>query len=170
MLDDSLLDRIDMSISIYYVAYCRHQFSMSERASIDELIRRYSVKERIEEYRYSAEGLNWESFCVHDPNAPTEPGVIFEGATTLPDNPSDALWLGLQHWCRLLSEIRRALPDSSRRMHVDDHDILWGVSETDPGRYRILASSSRLRAPGSSLSGEVWERFSSCFRASAQGR
>lgn len=123
-----------MSISIHYLAYRRHQLSTSERASIDELIRRYSVKEQIEEYQHSVEGLNWESFCVYDPNAPTKPGVIFEGATRLPDNSSEALWLGLQHWCRLLSEIRRALPDASWRVHVDDHDILWDQArgEYDP--------------------------------------
>jgi hypothetical protein len=56
---------------------------------------------------------------------PTEPGVIFEGATKLPDTSEDDCWTGLQYWCSALSEIRRILSDAEWDVHVDDHQIAW---------------------------------------------
>lgn len=44
--------------------------------------------------------------------------VIFEGATKLPDNSENAVWDGLQHWCSLLSEIRRIIPDADWQVNV----------------------------------------------------
>jgi hypothetical protein len=92
---------------------------------IDGLLARYSINEQVAERESTGEGPNWESFCVYDPKDPSEPGVIFEGATKLPDNSQDAVWEGLQHWCALLWEIRRTLTGASWRVHVDDHDIIW---------------------------------------------
>ncbi len=97
---------------------------------------RYSVENLIEEREQTGEGSNWESFCVFDPEEPTAPAVVFEGATKLPDNSEEAFWLGLQHWCRLLSEIRRALPRTTWQVYVDDYDIIWDEErgEYDPSQ------------------------------------
>jgi len=114
-----------VGISIYYTAYRNEPLSPEESASIQNIVTRYSVDNEIAERERTGEGFRWESFCVYDPDDPTEPGIIFEGATKLPDNSEDAIWEGLQHWCRLLTEVRRALPGTKWRVHVDDHDIPW---------------------------------------------
>lgn len=114
-----------MSIAIYYAAYRSHPITSEERAAIDVIVRRYSVDAENRAYVASGKGLNWESFHVYDPVAPSEPRVIFEGATRLPDNTENTLWTGIQHWCRTLSEIRQVLPGTTWHIHVDDHDIAW---------------------------------------------
>src|ERR1044071_458666 len=107
-----------MSVSIYYEARRKQPLSESERAAVDAIIQRFSVNDQIERYIRSGQGLNWESFCLYD--APTEPDIILEEATKLPDKTEDAVWTGIQHWCATLSEIRRAVPHAEWRVAVDD--------------------------------------------------
>jgi hypothetical protein len=114
-----------MSISITYVAHREQPITSIEQTTIKNAVDRYAIEELIAERERTGEGFNWSSFCVYDPDDPSEPGVIFEGATQLPDNSEDAVWAGLQHWCLLLSEIRRQLPGSSWHVQVDDRDIVW---------------------------------------------
>src|SRR5258708_5308967 len=98
-----------MSVSIYYTAIRSVPITPAERTIVEKLVAKYSVEEQLAEYFTTGSGVDWESFCIYDVNRPTETGVIFAGATKLPDNSEDAIWIGLQHWCKLLSEIRIAL-------------------------------------------------------------
>ncbi|NBV22060.1 MAG: hypothetical protein EBS05_09095 [Proteobacteria bacterium] len=115
-----------MSVSIYYEAKRKQPLTASERAAIEAITQRFSVDDQIESYIRSGQGLNWESFCLYD--EPTAPDIIFEGATKLPDNTQDAMWMGVQHWCAALSEMRRAVPDAAWRVAVDDHKMTWDAS------------------------------------------
>ena len=101
---------------------------------IEHLHASYSIRDQVERYGQTGQGRNGEDFCIYDGDNPTEPSIIFEGATKLPDNSEDALWELLQHWCRLLSEVRRAVPGAEWHVHVDDHDIPWDeeAQEYDP--------------------------------------
>ncbi len=118
-----------MSISIYYEAKRSKPLSGSEEDEIKKVIEEYSIDDQIEKKEKKGDGLNWESFCVYSfdfsNNEPSAPDVIFEGATKLPDNSEDAVWLGLQQWCELLTQIRKALRDADWYVHVDDHEIQW---------------------------------------------
>jgi hypothetical protein len=114
-----------MSISIYYTARRPTPLSGTERAEINEITKKYSVEKEIERYLQTGDGHNWESFCIYDPKNPSEYDVVFEGATNLPDNSEDAIWIGVQHWCSALTEIRKVIPDASWDVHVDDHEIQW---------------------------------------------
>lgn len=113
--------------SIYYTARRPAALNDRERASIDALIDEYSVDDQITERERALDEdrPNWESFCVYDANDRTEPDVVFEGATGLPDNSAEGMWLGLQHWCQLLTRIRRVIPDADWSVRVDDHEIRW---------------------------------------------
>jgi len=42
----------------------------------------------------------------------------------LPDGTEDQFWEGLQHWCRLLTEVRQLL-HGKWVVHVDDYYIKW---------------------------------------------
>jgi hypothetical protein len=123
-----------MSISIYYTARRERPLTQNEEVSISGLLDAYSVEEKIKERERTRKGPNWSSFFVYDSASPSEPGVIFEGATQLPDNRAKNLWIGVQHWCALLTEIRRVLPDADWDVHIDDHDICWDNAhqEFDP--------------------------------------
>ena len=72
-----------------------------------------------------AAGSNGELFCVYDPQNPTGPDIIFEGATKLPDHSPEELWEAMQHWAALLSQIRRIIPDAKWHVHAVDHDLVW---------------------------------------------
>jgi hypothetical protein len=119
-----------MSISIYYTATRNVPLTPAERSAVDSLVVECSVDDQIA----AGTGRNWESFCVYDSTDPTIPYAVFEGATKLPDDSEDAVCLGLQHWCKLLTAVRHAIPDSDWHVHVDDHVIPWDASagEFDP--------------------------------------
>lgn len=117
-----------MGMSIYYAASRNQPLSPGERVTIERMIAAYSIRDQVEHYSQTHEGHNGEDFDVYDSNRPTTPDAVFEGATRLPDTSEDALWEVLQHWCELLSEIRRVLPNASWRVNVDDHDIVWDES------------------------------------------
>lgn len=125
-----------MSVSIYYTARREQALTAAENKTLQQLIARYGIEDQLAERERTGEGYNWESFTVYDPSDPTEPGVVFEGATKLPDNSEDAMWVGVQHWCALLTQLRRSLPGASWQVHVDDHDIAWDeeLDEYDPTR------------------------------------
>ena len=120
-----------MSVSIYYTARREQPPSPNEQAAVDRIRASYSIRDQVERYVQKRGGHNGENFHVYDRDKPTEPGVIFQGATKLPDNDEDALWELLQRWCKLLSEVRRALPGAAWHVHVDDHDIPWDEAEQE---------------------------------------
>ncbi|MBA5204871.1 hypothetical protein H2Y57_14405 [Pectobacterium aroidearum] len=128
-----------MAISLYYTARRKKSLSPQEISAVKEIIRRHSVDEKIEKYLMTGEGLNWESFDfalnVKTGNV-FRKGIVFSGSTTLPDNDEEATWVGVQHWCQCLSEIRLALTHCEWYVAVDDHSIPWDVEAKayDPTR------------------------------------
>ena len=118
-----------MSVSITYQAQRPDKLTANEQSEIETLISSMSVDDKIEAYLAGATpdgqggGLNWESFTVYEPEA--ESSVVFEGSTKLPDNTDDALWIGVQHWCELLTQIRRVINDAQWHVAVHDHPITW---------------------------------------------
>lgn len=114
-----------MGLSIYYTATRKQRLSSIERLAIDAAIARFSVDDQIEEYLKTGNGLIRVGFGVYDPEEPTKADVVFEGATKMPSNTEDALWVGIQHWCKLLTEIRLQVLGASWQVNVDDHDIVW---------------------------------------------
>ncbi|HEX8914729.1 MAG TPA: hypothetical protein VF796_20425 [Humisphaera sp.] len=92
---------------------------------VDRIVTTFSIRDQVERYVQTGVGHNGEDFYVYDRGSPTEPEVIFEGATKLPSNSEEAIWELVQRWCRLLSEVRRAVPGADWHVHVDDHDIRW---------------------------------------------
>ena len=113
-----------MGVSIYYEARRERSLSAQERTAIGEIV---CLNEAIN-------GPYWESFCIYERNEHTEPGVIFEGATKLPLTTEDEFWAVIQHRCRILTLIRRVLPDAAWSVHIDDANVFWDETrrEYDP--------------------------------------
>lgn len=120
-----------MSVSIYYTAKRKEVLTQAEKEEISQLVERYSVDEEIEEYLKTGDGHNWASFSIYDPNNPTEPEVIFEGSTELPDNSESAMFDGVDHWASLLSDIRNVIKGAEWHVHVDDHVLVWDEEELE---------------------------------------
>jgi hypothetical protein len=114
-----------MGTAIYYTAKRNMPLSADEHARIRRVVDDYAVEDRINAYLATGKGPNWQSFFVYDPNDPTEPEIIFEGATGLPNNSDEAIRMGVQHWCVALSEIRRVIPDAEWHVHIEDCAIRW---------------------------------------------
>jgi hypothetical protein len=112
-----------LSIAIYYSVSRDTGLNELERAAIADVKEKFSVHRLIERYTEAGDGLNWEDLSFYYP--PLSPGLIIEGATNLPDNTENALWLGVQHWCEALSEVRRQISGGVWSVHVDDHEICW---------------------------------------------
>jgi hypothetical protein len=105
-------------VSIYFSASRTEPLSSSERQEIDTLIARFRIEEK-------TDGLRWESLCVFDPKRPSEPDVIFAGSVRPPSNTDEAFLIGMQHWCKLLAEIRKNLPSARWLVQLDDHELAW---------------------------------------------
>jgi hypothetical protein len=114
-----------MGTSIYYTAKRDRPLSVKEQARIQSVVDSYSVENQIDRYIATEQGPNWQSFFVYDSSDPTEPGVVFEGATGLPDNSEESIRTGVQHWCAALSEIRHVIPDAKWHVHIEGHEISW---------------------------------------------
>jgi hypothetical protein len=114
-----------MGVSIYYTARRSKPLSPAERSVIESAVARYPLSQLLEECGVAESEFNGEDFCVYPADAATEPRVVFEGATKLPLCSEDAMWAAVQYWCRLLSEVRGELPNTTWRIHIDDHDITW---------------------------------------------
>jgi len=124
-----------MGISIYYESHRSKPLDKVERRKIDEIVEKGSVNSEIEKYIETGIGLNWESFCIYgNENPKTNMSIVFEGSTKLPDNSEDATWIGVQHWCKVLTEIRHVLNDAKWKVAVEDHEIFWDDTkgEYDP--------------------------------------
>lgn len=100
-----------MSLSIYYSADRDRPLTGDEQRQISALVASHPPA-----------GDEWESFGVYSPSANTR---IFEGATKVSLPGGGDAWPVIQHWCRLLTEIRRAVPDARWRVAVEDHEIVW---------------------------------------------
>jgi hypothetical protein len=114
-----------MSISIYYTARRDFPLSAQEQIAIQDICASYSIRAQVDRYSETHLGHNGEDFCVYDASAPNEPGIIFDGATKLPDNSEDAFWELIQRWCQLLRKVRIAVTGAEWHVHIDDHDIMW---------------------------------------------
>jgi hypothetical protein len=114
-----------MGISIYYTA-CRTQpLSLTEQMTVDAIVARYPVEALIAGSGVVEGEFNGEAFRVYPVDGNTKQRLAFEGATKLPLCSEGAMWAAVQYWCRLLSEVRRVLPDATWRVHIDDRDIAW---------------------------------------------
>lgn len=117
-----------MTISIYYTAKRKMTLSSKEVAIITTIVGHYSVDDEIEKLLDGGAGLNWESFDFNvecEPDGLIKKDVVFYGSTKLPDNREDASWVGLQHWCKCLSEIRLAVSGCDWRVTIEDHELPW---------------------------------------------
>jgi hypothetical protein len=114
-----------MSVSLYYTAHRAEPLTASERETITALVREAIVDEEARRHGQGKRRPSGESFCVYDPTDPSEPTIVFEGATKLPGHGAGAMWTALQHWAALLSRIRRAVPRAVWHVSVDDHDLVW---------------------------------------------
>lgn len=131
--------RGNVAISLYYTARRKKSLNPQEIAVVKEIVQRHSVNDQIENYLATGEGLNWESFDfalnVKTGNV-FRKGIVFSGSTKLPDNDEEATWVGVQHWCQCLSEIRSTLTHCEWHVSVDDHTIPWddAAKAYDPAR------------------------------------
>jgi hypothetical protein len=113
-----------MSISIYYRADRDTPLGADEQRAIAACIAKHPPPV-IGDGSDATAHLQWEGFCVYPRTERTEPQRIFEGATKLSGGGSEDLWRRVQHWCALLTDIRRAVPDARWDVTVEDHQIIW---------------------------------------------
>ena len=114
-----------MGVSIYYTARRARPLIVAEGAAIAGVVERHPIETLLAACRIADGQYDGEGFCVYPADEDTEPGVIFEGATKLPLCSEEVFWEAVQYWLRLLSQIRRVLPDADWHVHIDDHDIAW---------------------------------------------
>ena len=112
-----------MSVSIYYAARRTQPLTEAEISVVEQITQKHSVDAQIEQYLQTGRGLNWESFCWYKHHSAAD--VVLEGATKLPDKTADAMWIGIQHWCAALSEVRHAITGLVWIVSVNDHEIKW---------------------------------------------
>lgn len=114
-----------MSVSIYYSASRPKSLSPAEWSSIEAAVAQYPLSELLQDIGIAEGEFDGEDFCVYLQDGDTEPDIVFEGATKLPLESEEIIWTAVRHCCRLLSEVRRVIPDAEWHVHVDDCEIPW---------------------------------------------
>lgn len=115
-----------MGVSIYYSATRDRSLSAAESKAIEWIVNRYPLDALMRDCGVPESQFHGEGFCLY--SAPLEEGAVLEGATKLPGVSEEAMWIAIQYWCRLLTELRGVLQDANWRVHVDDHHIPWSDS------------------------------------------
>jgi hypothetical protein len=120
-----------VSTSLYFQASRAKPIRPAEQKAIDRLVNEYV---RLVKKEWAKR--NWRSFDVHPPALRSTPGAIFEGSAQLPDASAEVMWIALQHWASLLSQIRLVLPGAKWHVNVDDHSLRWDPKARawDPSR------------------------------------
>lgn len=113
-----------MSVSLYYTATRDNRLTDAEKAAIDKIVTEYDVSAEADKYFETGEGYNWETFTIYD-EEDYEDDVIFDGATKTPSNTPEAMMIGMQHWLKVVSLIRNAVPDADWTFQLDDMEIPW---------------------------------------------
>jgi hypothetical protein len=104
-----------VSVSLYYSARRDTALSAAERQAVADLI------DADDDQYVVADGS--EPFSVY-PYDTLDDGVVFQGSTKLPPE-NELVWDAVEHWSRLVSAIRRVIPDAAWSFHIDDRDIAW---------------------------------------------
>lgn len=99
-----------MAVRLHYTATRPHGLTADEVAVARGLVTTHNAT-----FPYEAELLT-----LADPDADA-----LVGTTTLPDQDPFASFLGLAHWCRALTELRRALPGTVWHFDVDGAPVPW---------------------------------------------
>jgi len=106
--------------------------SDEERTAVRLIIDEFGVEDEIERFGADPDALNWESFFWSD--EPVE-GVVFRGSTRLPDVTMSALFVGIEHWGRMLGRIRaEVLPDAEWDVNVDGDTLAWNEADQRFGK------------------------------------
>jgi hypothetical protein len=114
-----------LSISIYYAAVRSQSLTINEQSAIETIEARYQIEALIAKCGITNSEFDGEAFCIYEPNNETGLEVIFEGSTKLPLYSLETTWVAIEYWCKLLSEVRQLLPNTTWRVHVDDREIVW---------------------------------------------
>jgi hypothetical protein len=114
-----------LSVSIYYAAVRSEPLTIIEQLAIETIEARYQIESLIAKCGITNSEFDGEAFCIYVPNNETELDVIFEGSTKLPLYSLETMWAAIEYWCKLLSEVRQLLPNTTWRIHVDDREIAW---------------------------------------------
>ena len=117
-----------MSISIYY-EFSKPSITSRELDAIKTILAKYSKAAEIRDYISSGQGFNGEDLTFE--RSETDNGVLFWGASKLPNNSLEDMWFAVQHWCSALSEIRNVV-GGNWDVSIDDKSIFWNGKSYDP--------------------------------------
>lgn len=119
-----------MGVSVFYTACRDRVLSAEERAAVAELIAE------------SRDWLRWgdgsdvtqryaERFDVY-PYDGLDAGQVLAGSTKLPLTAGESAFFDAFCGCvKLISTIRRAVPDADWHVHLDDHDLIWDAEKQE---------------------------------------
>jgi len=99
--------------------------SEAERAGIDDVVARYPLDALIAESGVDEAEYDGEPFYVNLADDDAAPGVVLQGSTRLPFCSLEGMAAASEYWCRLLSDVRRLLPDCDWHVHIDYFDVPW---------------------------------------------
>ncbi|MFD9290056.1 hypothetical protein ACFWBV_17555 [Streptomyces sp. NPDC060030] len=107
-----------MSVSLYYRASRATPLTDVETAAVERIVAAH---------RASIPYEDQESLYLYDSDD-SRPDEVVAGSTKMPFDPDKVLPV-LDHVLSSVSELRRALPGTEWRVHMDDLDVPWDETE-----------------------------------------
>ena len=95
----------------------------AEREAIQKIEEKYSVESRIKRFEETGQGIHWRPWRWLSEEEFSAADTILEGSAELPCETEDALATAIEHWCNVVSALRREIHKALWEVRAGDREI-----------------------------------------------
>jgi hypothetical protein len=114
-----------MSPSLYCSARRPAPLSPSEREAVHKIEAKYSVEARIKRFEETGQGIHWRPWHWLPEEEFSSADTILEGSVPLPCETEEALATAIDHWCNVVSALRREIHKALWEVRIGDREIQY---------------------------------------------
>jgi hypothetical protein len=114
-----------MNPSIYCSARRPAPLSSNEREAVSKILAKYSVESRLKQFREKGEGIHWRPWCFVAEDEFSAADTILEGSAELPFESEESLATAIEHWCNVVSAMRREIQKALWEVRIGDYEIKY---------------------------------------------
>ena len=97
----------------------------AEREAIRKLEEKYSVESRIKRYEETGQGIRWRPWHWLNEEEYSAADTILEGSAALPCETEEGLATAIDHWCNVVSALRREIHKALWEVRIGDREIKY---------------------------------------------
>jgi hypothetical protein len=114
-----------MNPAIYCSARRPAPLSKSEHEAVNKILAKYSVDSRIKQFEETGQGIHWRPWSFLPEEEFSSADTILEGSAELPCESDESLAAAIEHWCNVVSALRREIPKALWVVRIEDYEIKY---------------------------------------------